>query len=174
MKRHLLRVREELGLTGLASLVLLAAAFLFFTFALEPLQEKSVLLQAELAQDARKAPSQSASAGERIGAFYRFLDKPEATTDWLAKLYGVGEATGVRLQSASYKAQPGGRLARTEILLPVSGSYPQIREFLKRALAEVPVLSLDQMTLRRDSRNDGVLQAELRFTLHEVKSEVKR
>ena len=39
---------------------------------------------------------------------------------------------------------------RYEIVLPVAGSYAQIRDFLKRALAEIPVLSVDQLTLKRD------------------------
>ena len=53
--------------------------------------------------------------------------------------------------------------------MPLTGSYTQMRDFLKRALAEIPVLSLDQMSLKRESRNDGMLQAELRLTLHKVK-----
>jgi hypothetical protein len=56
------------------------------------------------------------------------------------------------------------------MVLPVAGSYPQIRDFLKRSLAEIPVMSVDQLTLKRESRNDGTVQAELRITLHMVKS----
>ena len=59
---------------------------------------------------------------------------------------------------------------RYEIVLPVAGSYPQIRDFLRRSLAEIPVLSVDQLSLKRESRNDAALQAELRMTFHMVKS----
>ena len=58
---------------------------------------------------------------------------------------------------------------RYEIVLPVSGSYGQIRDFLKRARAEIPVMSVDQLTLKRDERK-GAIQAEMRLTLHMVKS----
>ena len=51
----------------------------------------------------------------------------------------------------------------------MSGSYLQLRDFLRRTLTEIPVLSLDQMTLKREGRNDGAVQAELRMTLHMVK-----
>ena len=54
------------------------------------------------------------------------------------------------------------------MLLPVSGSYAQLRDFLKRATTEIPLLSVDQMALRRDSRADGALHAELHLTLHRV------
>jgi hypothetical protein len=55
-------------------------------------------------------------------------------------------------------------------VLPVAGSYSQLRDFLKRATSEIPVLSVDQMSLKRESRNDGALQAELHLTLHLVRS----
>ena len=101
---------------------------------------------------------------------YDYLRKPEQTTDWLAKLYAIGRATGVELAQANYKTQSGsGKLERYEIVVPLAGSYTQMREFLKRALAEIPVLSLDQISLKRENRRDGTVQAELRLTLHMVK-----
>jgi hypothetical protein len=40
---------------------------------------------------------------------------------------------------------------------------------MRRSLTEIPVLSLDQLSLKRESRNAGAVQAELRMTLHMVK-----
>ena len=112
-----------------------------------------------------------AASAEKVASVYEYLEKPEATTDWLAKLYAIGKATGVELQSANYKTQnAGGRLQRYEIVLPLTGSYTQMRDFLKRSLTEIPVLSLDQITLKRENRREGTVQAELRLTLHMVKS----
>jgi Tfp pilus assembly protein PilO len=170
MKAILWRAREEMGIAGMASVVLLLLASLFYFFQLQPLQQQHGELRAQLAKQARTAPAgEPSSTSEKLGAFYRFMEKPEQTTDWLAKLYAIGKATGVGLQSATYKTQPGaGRLERYEIVLPVTGSYTQIREFLKRALAEIPVLSLDQLSLKREARTDGAVSAELRLTLHRV------
>ena len=168
--KHLYRLREELGATGAAAIVLFLAAGVFMTFVLQPLKEKSreVAARAELAA---AAPGTANTTGEKLAAVYDYLRKPEQTTDWLAKLYAIGRATGVELQSANYKTQaPGGKLERYEITLPLTGSYTHMREFLNRALAEIPVLSLDQITLKRDNRREGIVQAELRLTLHMVKS----
>src|SRR6185436_12803714 len=141
----------------------------------EPLQARNRLLASQLA---RQAPGEAGAAGEKLDIFYAYLGRNETATDWLAKLYAIGKATGVELQSASYRtrgaeraekdaargtAAPGsgsgsGRIERYEIVLPVAGSYPQLREFLKRALEGIPVLPLDQMTLKRESRNDGAVQ----------------
>ena len=81
----------------------------------------------------------------------------------------------MQLKSASYRTQQtDGRIVRYEIVLPVAGSYAQIRDFLKRSLADIPLLSVDQLTLKRETRtegrNEGAIQAELRLTLHMVKS----
>ena len=72
------------------------------------------------------------------------------------------------LASATYKTQStDGRIVRTEIVLPVTGSYPHIRDFLKRSLAEIPVLSVDSLNLKK---TDQTIQADLKLTLHMVKS----
>ena len=162
------RLKEDLGPLGLAALALLAAAGLFFALAVQPLQERSRALQAALERGERGArPGQAAG---KLDELYRYLERDEERTDWLARLHAIGRATGVQARSATYRTHAAGaRLERHEIVLPVSGSYSQIRDFLKRALAEIPVLSLDQMSLRRDKRTDGTVQAELRLTLHGVK-----
>ncbi len=169
MTKKLLKLRADLGPAGMAGLVLLAAAALFMALVLQPLEERAREVQAR-ASSASAAP-QAGNAGEKLGELYRYLAKPEETTDWLAKLYAIGKATGVELQSANYKLQAGGgRIERYEIVLPASGSYTQMRDFLKRSLAEIPVLSLDQISLKRESRKEGALHAELRMTIHKVKS----
>lgn len=164
MIRRVLDLRHELGALGTAALVMLAAAGVFFLMVLQPMQAERARLESALSKTGARPGAQN------LNAFYGFLDSKEDTTDALAKLYAIGTATGVQLQSGSYHSQKtAGRLERYELALPVSGSYAQIRDFLNRALAEIPALSLDQMTLRRDGRNEATLQAELRLTLHGVK-----
>ncbi len=176
LKTRVLQLRDELGPMGLAALALLAVTAMFFSLVLKPLQEKNAALESSLARNAGRAEAGApAAAGGKLERFYNRLGTTEAPTDWLAKLYGIAKATGVELQSGSYRnasaaeKNAGGRIERYEIVLPVAGSYPQLREFLKRALIEIPVLSLDQLTLKRESRDDGAVRAELKMTLHLVK-----
>ncbi len=172
MKDQLLRLQHDLGRAGIAALSLLVLAFGFHALVVKPLAAKNAGLQASLAQ---KAPAPVQRAGQKLEKFYDTLERPETATDWLAKLYAISKATGVEMQSANYRTETaekpgnGARLERYEIVLPVSGSYAQLRDFLGRALAEIPVLSLDQISLKRESRTDGDVQAELRLTLHLVK-----
>jgi Tfp pilus assembly protein PilO len=173
MREKLARLPHELGPLGLASLLVLVALGIFQWLVLGPMQARNAELQERVARQApaAQASGPAASSQDRVAAVYDFLRKDQQATDWLATLYGIGTATGVQLKSASYRTQPAdGRIVRYEIVLPVAGSYPQIREFLRRSLAEIPVLSLDQINLKRENRNDGAVNAELRLTLHMVKS----
>ena len=168
MKR-LLDLRRQLGGLGALSLVVLGAALAFSILVVQPLEAKGRSVAARLARTQAPAQGSSSAGAEKLDQLYDYLAKPEQTTDWLAKLYAIGHATGVELQSASYASERAGRIERTRIVLPLTGSYPQMRQFLDRALAEIPVLSLDQMTLKRESARDGAVHAELKLTLHMVK-----
>ena len=168
MKQRFLTIKAQLGPLGLAAIGVLVAAMAFFALVLQPLEERSNAVQARVPVSRGEAPPN----GDKVQSVYQYLKKPEETTDWLAKLYAIGAATGVQVSSATYRTQtaPAGPLERTEIVLPLSGSYGQMRDFLKRSLAEIPVMSLDQVSLKRENRRDGTLQAEVRLTLHRVKS----
>ena len=160
------RLADQIGIAGVAAIALLALALAFSHLVLNPLQQRSAALQDRMS---RKGPAAQPGA-DKVAAVYEYLKKDEDTTDWLAKLHGIAGATGVQVKSASYRTQPtDGRIVRYEIVLPVSGNYAQLRDFLKRALAEIPVLSLDQLNLKRESKGDGI-HAEMRLTLHMVKS----
>jgi hypothetical protein len=164
------RAVTELGATGLAAAALLSAVTLFFAAVVKPMQLQNESLGAALHGEMRSAVPAASGAADKLASVYRFLDKEEATTDWLAKLYAIAKATGVEMKAANYRTQKAGsRVERYEITLPLSGSYGQIRDFMKRSLAEIPVLSLDQVTLKRENRTDGVLHAEVRMTLHLLK-----
>ena len=168
------RLMDKIGPTGLVALALLAVAVLFSNLVVTPLEQRSQAIKENAGRQGRGTPA-VAPGGDKVAAVYGFLEMPEDTTDWLAKLHGIGTATGVQLKSASYRThQTESRIVRYEIVLPVSGSYGQIRDFLKRAALEIPVLSIDQVTLKKEERKgatpQAALQAEMRLTLHMVKS----
>ena len=161
------RIRAELGATGLVALVLFVAAVAFLFLVVKPLESRNAVVDGELSRGERQAQPGRVPAGARLAAFYRHFDTGETATDWLARLSAIGATSGVQLRSADYRMQKAGtRIERYEIVLPIAGSYPQIRAFLMTALAEIPVLSLDQVTIRKERAQDGALQAEAHMTLH--------
>ncbi len=178
IRPQLQSLRHDLGRTGQLALILLALAGVLYKAAIEPLQARAQRLAAEVERQAGRqdgsAEGRGAGAAGKLETFYRYLRHEERTTDWLAKLYAIGQATGVELRAGDYRMLPAGdkgagRIERYEITLPVTGTYAQMRDFLKRSLAEIPVLSLDQVNLKRETRNEGAVHAELKLTLHMVK-----
>jgi Pilus assembly protein, PilO len=162
------RIREIVGLSGLVALVLLLAAAAFSSFILARLEAHNRALLSALS---RKPAAPALAGAEKVDAVYEYLRKEEQTTDWLAKLHAIGAATGVQFKSGSYRTlKTDARIVRYEIVLPVTGSYPQIRDFLKRALQEIPIVSLDQITMKRGTNPENHIQTEMRLTLHMVKS----
>ena len=167
------RLVDELGSTGVLSLALFAAAALFLVGVLNPLEERAHMLDERLAR-AGHVPAQGegrpSSAAAKLAAFYRFFDTGDQPSDWLRRLDDIAAKSGIELRSADYTLQrPAGRLERYEIALPVSATYPQLRAFLRTALAEIPVMSLDQVVIKRQRASDGQIQADIHITLHMVK-----
>jgi hypothetical protein len=164
---------ERLGWPGKLALVLLAGTAVFLEAGLRPLEAQRERLDRSIervTQQLRSADPgfiRTASPQAKLETFYRFFQREEATTDWLAKLYAIAEKCGLTLRLAEYQLHKGpGKLDRYEIALPLAGDYAQIRAFLENALLEMPVLSLDQLSFRRKRTHDLAVETEVRLSLH--------
>jgi len=168
LARAFQRLRAELGPLGIAALVLIACGVSFQAAVLRPLEARRNALEEQVTQGLGQSRSKHAEAGPgaSLPRFYRHFESGEDAPTQLARLHGIGKAAGLDLRAAQYRVDKSGpRILRYEITLPLSGSYAQIRTFLTNALAAMPVLSLDQVTLKKD-RSDGPVLADVRMTLH--------
>jgi len=168
----------ELGALGIAALAFFAAAAALQTYGVKPLQERSEALEARIARQAEQDRASNArfardaAPAAKLSAFYRFFQTGEKPTDWLARLDSIAHASGVELAAADYKLQKtDSRLVRYEIILPLTGSYAHIRQFLENSLQQIPVLSLDEVSFRRRSAAESTVRAQARVTLHFLKDE---
>jgi hypothetical protein len=173
VSRILRWAREEIGVLALVSLLVLALSFAFYVYGLKPLEARSLRLGAELERASKRTEQRrpefirTASPADRLARFYRFFEREELTTDWLAKLYGLASGAGIELHMGEYRlADSSHRLSRYQVTLPVAGNYAQLQSFLETALDEIPVLSLDQVSFRRKGANDSRIDAEIVVTLH--------
>lgn len=156
-----------------AALLLLAAAGAFHMLAVAPLERRALALERELEVSAQAKPragvtrASGATPEAKLDAFYRYFQREESPAEWLARLHTVASASGLELRSGEYRAEePGRRLQRYRIALPVSGTYTQVRAFIEASLEAVPVLSLDQASFRRRTATDGRVEVDLSFTLY--------
>lgn len=163
------RLHDALGGVALIALGLLAAGLVFLTLVVRPLESRLQQLDALSNVAARQAAgaSRRSTPSAKLAAFYAYFERQEGQIDWLAKLYGNARAAGLEWRTADYRlVDTKGRIARYEILLPLSGTYAHLRAFLEQVLEENPVLSLDQLSLRRKRVNDTVLEAEIVLSIH--------
>ena len=167
-------LRQELGAVGMVSLAMVAASIVFLFFILKPLEARNRALAEQVLSGSGRGqvPSErtpAATPAAKVAAFYEFLKSGKQTTDWLDRLYAAAQRAGVELRSAEYRMQSTGtRIERYEIRLPLRARYAQIRVFVDSALADIPMLSLDDIKFKRERAADSAVEAELRLTLHLV------
>lgn len=93
--------------------------------------------------------------------------QPQAS-ELIERLYHLASAEHISLARGEYAlgVDPKTQLARYQIVLPVRGSYPQIRGFLKGLLGQLPTLVLEDLELQRKRIGDRELNGRLRMTLY--------
>lgn len=93
--------------------------------------------------------------------------QPEATAV-IERLYRLARDQKISLSRGEYAlgVDPETRLARYQILLPLRGSYPQIRRFLQTLLVQMPALVLEDIDLQRKRIGDSELTGRIRMTLY--------
>lgn len=172
MTRIWQRIREELGLLGVLALFLLALGAGVWQFIVRPMEERHRLLEERVREAARNTQGKDTKRNARtpqakLAAFYASFDRPSEPIDDLAALRGIARGAGLDFRAAEYRSiSSEGKIERYQIQVPFAGSYAQIQSFLDEALNEIPILSLDQITLRRSRVNQAQIEADLVLTLH--------
>jgi len=167
------RVAQRLSWQGLAGLGLIIAACAFCAVVLVPLDArvaefKTGMALPHMGRDAAASPLRAAGPAADLDAFYRSFPADDVLTDLLAKLHGIGDEHGLALQQADYRAsdERAAWLGQYRITVPLSATYPQLKQFLAAVLAQMPNLSLDQISLQRHAVADARVEVQLQFTLY--------
>ncbi|NMG32549.1 GspMb/PilO family protein [Aromatoleum evansii] len=178
MRVHKLTLHEavrRLGLPGLGGAVLLAAAAGWAMAVVVP----GIESRERAEQHVLRAQAQAAAVlnGEvhiaqpparQLDAFYAGLPAQPAATSAIDGLYAAAEAEQISLARGEYAlaVEQGTDMARYQILLPVRGSYAQLRRFIDAAIAKVPGLSVEDLDLQRKVVSDTELEGRIRMTLY--------
>ncbi|MFV3406921.1 type 4a pilus biogenesis protein PilO [Pseudomonas sp. NY15463] len=93
--------------------------------------------------------------------------QPEASA-LIERLYHLASAERISLARGEYAlgVDPKTQLARYQIVLPVRGSYPQIRGFLNALLSQLPTVVLEDLELQRPRIGERELTGRVRMTLY--------
>ncbi|MHC6225775.1 type 4a pilus biogenesis protein PilO [Pseudomonas sp. X10] len=167
---------RRLGRAGLAAVLVATLALLVAFFAVLPQWQQVRQLRAAEADASLQVqrlqrgelkivvkPEQQALDDLR----QQLPDQPQAS-ELIERLYRLARAERISLARGEYAlgVDPKTHLARYQIVLPVRGSYPQIRGFLQALLGQLPTLVLEDLELQRKRIGDDELNGRLRMTLY--------
>jgi Tfp pilus assembly protein PilO len=171
----LLEQARRLGWPGLAGAILLALALGHLLLGLLPGRQDLTASERRLAADraqlaAAVTPGRTAgpvSSGQ-LDELRRSLPAQLDATGAFDRLYTLAQQEGITLARAEYALglDPKTSLARYQVLLPVRGSYPQLRRFLHGLQAQLPAMALEEVDLQRKQIADSQLEGRIRMTLY--------
>lgn len=166
---------QQLGWPGALGVLLLMLAATWATLvwlpqqqALQALEQQVQRGQAYAARIEQGSELPPEVPGRQLADFHRTLPAQLDATATIKRIYATAQREQITLARGEYAlgVDPKTRLGRYQILLPVSGSYPQLRRFLDSVLTEVPALVLEDVELQRKTIGETQLQGRLRMTLY--------
>jgi hypothetical protein len=174
--RHLLwALRQWVRQPGWAGWLALALGLVCYGFAAliwQPQQQKLRQLSQAPPPVANPVARQPQTAkpdnASQLVQFYQSFPALEQLPDAMGQLYGLASSQNLVLEQGQYHliSDKHSHLLRYEIVLPVKGPYPQIRQFLKQAMQKLPGLALDGISLSRKKIDEPGVEAELHLSLY--------
>ena len=180
------RFTKTLGVWGLLGIAIIVASGIFYIVNFLPtsqqllqaqntlqnkLQNKLEITQKNNQENSQKevpvqvAPAQTSA--QEITEFYKQFPAGASLPTWLRLIDTTALKRHLVLNRGDYKLTQTkqGQLQRYEIVLPVSGSYVQIRQFIADVLLQLPALALSDLQMKRDNVMSPIVEARLVFVL---------
>ncbi len=155
----------------MATIALAVLALSLYALAVRPLASQAQALRDRVAELESHAGNQRHDAepvrpASQLADFYELLPGVAQAPEVVRQLHANAHSAGLMLERGEYRPLPdaSAKLVRYQIVLPVKGSYPQVRHFLSGALRDIPELALDGIAFQRDMGAPGQLEVQLRFT----------
>lgn len=155
----------------MATIVLAVLALVLYALAVRPLESQARSLRDRVAELESRAGNQRRDAqparpASQLAMFYEQLPRVAQAPDVVRELHAHAQSAGLLLERGEYLPvqEASTKLVRYQIVLPVKGSYPQVRSFLASAMRDMPELALDGIGFQRDKGASAQLEVQLRFT----------
>lgn len=172
---HLAYWLRHLGWPAALALALLALAGGYYSAVtlprlqhIESLQSQQAVQRQDIARARQALAKAELTPEQRLERFYLSFPGSTSATEWLEKIYQVADKQTLNPSKGDFKITPdqGSQLLRYEIMLPVSGTYPQLRAFLLGVLEEVPSAVLQDVRLKRENIGQDKVDANVRFIVY--------
>lgn len=166
------RAVRTMGWPAIGGVALAVFAAGLFVSSVMPLQTQVAALREQVRQlethsvGGRSRTTETAYPDAQLDAFYGEFPRRQQAPETVRRLHAHARSAGLVLERGEYRPLPdtSGKLVRYQIQLPVRGSYPQVRDFLGRAMRSTPGLALDGIGFQREDDSQAI-EAQLRFTV---------
>ncbi len=150
----------------LVSLVLALAVLLPGHRHLQQLQGDIAQLRRELNQHQGQWIDRSPQAS--LNAFYRFLPPESAAVRQVSAFFAAADANGIDLDQAEYVLTRDriARMSRYQVILPLRGTYTDIRFFVIELLNAMPAVAINELSFKREDVHAQEVEARLRLTIY--------
>jgi hypothetical protein len=170
MKARLEAALCRLGVAGVLGIgILLACAGLWLS-GVKPLEDEIGAQRLAAERLHARTPYQPVSSDRRAEELRRFqglFPSREQLTDEVERVHRLARGAGLDLAQGEYRLERrAAGLSPYRITLPVSGNYPQLREFLSAVLKNMPAASIDALRFERKRAADTQLEAQVRLTIY--------
>jgi len=153
----------------LAAVACVLALVLFL--AVGPASDALAAAQTQVAQSVRArqaspAPVPPASEGQQLEAIRATLLGPGEPTELIRRMGELAAAEQITLAQGEYVRQVHAEtgLVVLHVTQPVKAGYPQVKRYVESVLRQMPNVSLDQVSARRDTVAQSQLDVRLRWT----------
>ena len=155
------------GASGAVGLALLVASAAFYVSTHRPIVAEVDSLRADLARAHSHAASSRVDAAsarsEVIGNLPKRIDMPVI----LGVMLQQADSARLSIDTGKYEATAtkNGGVVRYKVSFPVTGPYPQIRQFIDSTLRAIPAVAINELAIERKSIAEGTVEAQIRLTV---------
>lgn len=103
-----------------------------------------------------------------LKTFYRFLPaEPDAPVQ-VSSIFSAASDNGIDLDKVEYALthDPVAGFSRYQVILPLSGTYTDIRHFVIDLLNTMPALAINELSFKREDAHSQEVEARLRLTIY--------
>jgi Tfp pilus assembly protein PilO len=170
---------RKLGVWGLLALLAICASGVYYTSKSAEIKEEIHSFSTDLNQHAEpdtrvaiiEKPAEQTQ--QTLQDFYRIFPRADSIPDTLAQLNQLAAQQRIVLNSGDYKltkitprnVPQQAALTQYEMVLPVTGHYTQVRQFMSAMLSTVPSVAIADIQMHRDSTLTPVVDAKLVLVL---------
>ena len=159
-----------LGVPGVIGLGLIVFCVALYDSTIYESKQQLTEKEAKLSQFQKTSTHRSASPSAMgpLSDFYEFFPASSSLPQWLEKAYALAATEGLDTPQGEYRMieNPQQRIVAYQVVLPMRGTYPQLRRFVATTLNELPFVSLDDLRFERQRSEDAAVDAQVRLTFY--------